>query len=587
MKKIAIPTIYWAIVCFCLAFAFSARGENVPPLLIHKDVQAVASDLQTYLPQLLEKARIPGLQIALIRDGKIAWHQNFGVKNAKTLEPVTDETIFEAASLTKPFFAYYVMKLVDHGVIDLNKPLLGYVPRGVVEKEIGHSLDEAGFRRDWLEKVTARHVLSHSSGLPHGESGKPYPLFFEPGTKWRYSAEGYYLLQKAVEQLKGDKLENLMQKEVLNPLGMTRSCLVWREDYEKSMANGHDHFSKPEEFRKRQEAHAGATLYTTAEDYAKFVCAMLNGAGLRPETLKEMLTPQIDMDKEKGVGWSLGFGTQTDSNGLGFWQWGDYGIFRNYIIAYPKEKMGVVYLANSFYGLSIVQEIISHSLGGVGMGGLAMKFRTYDSPVFQFAWDLLEKGPRAIENLKSLMDKNPGIFDRYAMGFLSDIFLQENLMPQAVALLEFNAEEHPLSGTAKLELARAYILTGNKEKAKLLLEETRAAAEDKVEPRIVDWNLEYLRALAEPFSIAAADLEKLAGDYQVRHVQFRDGRLEYLRRGGAYPNYRRLVPFAKDTFMLEGMPSFRLKFEFDASGNPIKAVGLYEDGRQDETTRGQ
>jgi len=90
--------------------------------------------------------------------------------------------------------------------------------------------------------------------------------------------------------------------------------------HETAMACGHGLLGRPEAFRKRTEAHAGATLYTTAGDYARFVCAVLNGEGFRPGTLKEMITPQIDMDKPKGLGWALGFGTQSDANGLALWQ---------------------------------------------------------------------------------------------------------------------------------------------------------------------------------------------------------------------------------------------------------------------------
>jgi CubicO group peptidase (beta-lactamase class C family) len=102
------------ILCGCDRPAVeSARPAPLPPLLADKDLGSVTDDLQGLIPSLMTKARIPGLQIALIRDGRIAWHRSFGVRNAETGQPVTDETIFEAASLTKPFFAYYAMKLVD------------------------------------------------------------------------------------------------------------------------------------------------------------------------------------------------------------------------------------------------------------------------------------------------------------------------------------------------------------------------------------------------------------------------------------------------------------------------------------------
>jgi CubicO group peptidase (beta-lactamase class C family) len=565
--------------------AVGPQAAEIAPLRNTQALQVLTDDLESSIPRLMAEAHIPGLQIALIRDGKIAWHGSFGLKNAETQAPVTDDTIFEAASLTKPFFAYYAMKLAEQGVIDLDKPILGYVPREAVEQGLGHSLDEPGFHRDWFEKITARHVLSHSSGMPHGESGRPYPLFFEPGTQWRYSADGYFFLQKAVEHIKGDKLENLMQKEVLDPLGMTHSCLVWRDDYEATMANGHSFFGHPEEFRKRTEAHAAATLYTTAEDYAKFVCAVLNGEGLKPETLKEMLTKQIDMNTEKGLGWSLGFGTQDDANGRAIWQWGDYGIFRNYIIAYPLQKTGVVYLTNSFNGLSICSDLVAQSVGGEATGCRDLNYRPYDSLAVRLAWALKTEGPKAMDELPELLRTHPGGLSASDIGFVAAVLDEEKLTAEVVSLLEYNVGEHPRSGEARLDLAKAYIEAGRLPQAKAELEKARQADENKVDPGAIDWNLGYIRALESPALVAETDLEKLAGEYGPRIVQLKDGRLLYRREGGAFPDFRPLAPLSKDTFVLVGLRYFRMRFEVDEKGNGVKIVGLYDDGRRDETPR--
>jgi CubicO group peptidase (beta-lactamase class C family) len=586
MRRIP-PATAWFLIAGALALlSGQGRGEDIPPLLTMKDPQAVIANLQNFIPSLLEKGRVPGLQIALVRDGKIIWHQSFGVKNAKTGEPVTEETIFEAASLTKPFFAYYVMKLVEEGTLDLDKPLISYLPKENIEKELGHPLDTEGFRRDWFEKITPRHVMSHSGGTPHGESGKVYPLFFEPGTRWKYSAGGYGFLQKAVEHLKGDRLENLMKKEVLDPLGMKRSYLVWKDEYEKTMASGHGYFGKPEDIRRRTEAHAAATLYTTAEEYAKFVCAVLNGQGLRQETLKEMLTSRIDMNKEMGLGWSLGFGTQQDANGIAFWQWGDYGIFRNYIIAYPREKAAVVYLANSFYGLSICPEIVASSVGGQALGNEAMEYEHWDSPLYQFAWAVKEKGPQVVvEQLSDLKKKNPKKFTPGYIRFLANTFSGENMLPEALALLEFNLKEQPQSGRALADLAEAYMRIKDLKQAKIYLERAREAKEDKPESAVLEWSLGYIKALENPLQLEEEYLKKLAGDYEARHLQFKEGRLFYLRDGGTFSEYRPLTAESRDTFVIEGLATFRLKIEFDEKGNPIKLVGLYADGRQDQTLR--
>ena len=541
--------------------------------------------LQREIPRVMKEAHVPGLQIAVIRDGKIVWHQGFGVKNATTGTPVTDETIFEAASLTKPLFAYYIMMLVDQGIIDLDKPLVGYLSKEFLESAMGHPLDQEGFHRNWLEKITTRHVLSHSSGLPHGEGGIPYPLFFEPGTKWKYSATGYEALQKVVEDLKGGKLENLMQKEVLDPLGMTRSCMVWRADYEKNMANGHNFFDKPDEFHKRTEAISSATLYTTAEDYAKFVCAVMNGTGLKPETWKEMLTSQIDMNKEKGLGWSLGFGTQDDANGRAIWQWGDYNVFRNYIIAYPREKTGVVYLTNSHNGLSICPYVVAHSIGTQAMGCRELNYRPFDGLCYQLAWALKTGGPKAMERLPELQARYPGELSPEDADYLKYVLQEEGLTAEATAVLEYNLSKHPESGTARLALARAYIDAGSFDRARAQLADARKAVVDTASSATVDWNMDYIRAMSGAFKADEEDLKKLAGNYGPRHFQVKDGALYYLRDGGRYADYRELAPLSRDTFFIKGMSSFRMKFAVDENGNPVKVVGTYEGGGGDESPR--
>lgn len=567
--------------------AASPASSISPPPLIDRNVDILDTELREFIPALMKKARIPGLQAALIRDGRIVLVRSFGVRNKKTQDPVTDETIFEAASLTKPFFAYYVMKLIDQGVLELDKPLLDYIPVEMVEAGLGHPLSEPGFHREWLEKITIRHVLSHSAGTPHGEGGRPFPLFFEPGTKWKYSAEGYEFLQKTIEYLKGDRIDNLMRKEILEPLGMTRSSLVWEPEYESTMANGHELFGRPVSFQKRTEASAAATLYTTAEDYAKFVVAVLEGRNLRPETYKEMLTPQIDMDKDKGLDWSLGFGTQRDSNGLALWQWGDYGVFRNYVIAYPEKQAGLIYLTNSFLGLSVCSEMVGRALGGLATGNVALNYWPSDSPRYQYAWDVRDKGPAAAAELKELSRKNPGMFTREYIGFLAESLYDTGLGPQALAVIKADAAEHPQSGSARLELAKAYIRSKDFKRARRELETARDAAEDKIEPKAVDWHLDCVAAFEKPLRLDEDHLKKIAGNYGARHLLFKNGRLSYLRDGRDYPpDGQPLTAISRDTFFMENLLYFRIKVEFDAAGNPVKLIGLYIDGSPpDESPR--
>jgi CubicO group peptidase (beta-lactamase class C family)/pimeloyl-ACP methyl ester carboxylesterase len=446
---------------FFLAACF-VRAQEPSALRLKTKNKALIAELEGVIPQLMEKANIPGLSIAVIRKRKIIWQKGFGVKNAKTSEPVTEETIFEAASLTKPFFAYAVLRLVDEDVLDLDTPLIKYLPQENIEKDLlKHAMDYEGFRSDWLRRITARQVLSHSSGMPHGERGKPYPLLFEPGEKYKYSAQGYWYLQLVVEHLKGQKLKELMKDYVLDPLKMEDSCMVWRDEYETQSAAGHGLLGEaPSESRKRTRSHAAASLYTTAGDYARFVIAVMNGTGLKKETALKMLEPQIEVDKD--VYWSLGFGVQRTPEGDAFWQWGDYGIFRNYITAFKEHKLGVVYLTNSYNGLSVGNEIVKRTLGIKDLAIATLGYDQYDSPVMVFAQTVIKQGiDKARKMFLELKEKYPADEVERGINTLGYALLNAEKYDGAIEVFKLNVEHFPQSANVYDSLAEAYMKSGN------------------------------------------------------------------------------------------------------------------------------
>jgi len=458
----------FCIILFGFPIALQpASGQTASPLKTSISKEELAAELERVVPDLMKKAIVPGLSIAVIRDGNLLWTKAFGVKSTKTNEPVTEDTIFEAASLTKPFFAYAAMKLVESGELSLDRPLIEYVPQDYLEKRyVEHSFDLEGFRRDWFRKITARMVMSHSSGLPHGDPRTPLPIFFEPGTRYRYSADGYMYLQRVMEYLKGKPLEVIMKEMVIDPLGMAASSLVWQERYEKEAAVGHDVLGETDgRFRKRTQAHAGATLYTTAKDYAQFVIAMMNDTGLKPETIQEMLRPQIDVSKD--VFWGLGFGLERTPNGDAFWQWGDYGIFRNYIVGYKKQKIGLVYLTNSFNGLSISQDLVRAAIGGDKELGIAyLGYDQHDSPGTSFFKAVLEKGAdEAVRLFPEFRKKHPDEFNEAAVNGVGYQLMNIRRHKEAIAVLKLNVDAFPGSANVYDSLAEAYLNNGDKELA--------------------------------------------------------------------------------------------------------------------------
>ncbi|HKN76773.1 MAG TPA: serine hydrolase domain-containing protein [Candidatus Acidoferrum sp.] len=340
-----------------------------PMLRAKKELAAPAGatilQLERDVPELMKKDGVPGLTMAVIRGGKTTWVHGFGIKEATTGQPVTVETVFEAASLSKPVFAYGVLKLVELGKLGLDVPLTTYLPKPYI----------AGDER--LAKITARIVLSHRTGFPNwrGDDGL-LPIYFTPGERFSYSGEGYIYLQRVVEQITGKPLNEYMTEAVFAPLGMTSSSYVWRPDFDALTATGHDANGKPAGLWKPKEAGAASTLNTTAKDYALFVEAVLNGKGLQPATLHEMETPQIALDPEcricikrepkqlsKNLFWGLGWGIQRKDGSDLLWHWGDNGAFKCFVIAEPKTKSGVVMFANSENGLEIAKPVINEAMG--------------------------------------------------------------------------------------------------------------------------------------------------------------------------------------------------------------------------------
>ncbi len=302
------------------------RAQSAPTT----DTKALFSQLEHDVPDLMKKGGVPGLAIAVIRGGKTTWLHGFGMKEVKTGQPVTGETVFEAASLSKPVFAYGVLKLVEQGKLGLDTPLTVYLPKPFV----------AGDER--LAKITARIVLSHRTGFPSwpADDGS-VSIYFTPGARFSYSGEGYVYLQRVVEQITGKSLNQYMTEAVFTPLGMTSSSYVWRPDFDALTATGYDSDGKPTELEKPTEAGAASTLNTTAKDYALFVEAVLTGKGLKPATVREMETPEIALDPEcrmcikhepkqlsKNLFWGLGWGIQLENGRRALWHWGATGYSR-------------------------------------------------------------------------------------------------------------------------------------------------------------------------------------------------------------------------------------------------------------------
>jgi CubicO group peptidase (beta-lactamase class C family) len=432
---------------------------------LRKPDQATIEAIQKKVPELLKVADVPGLSMALIRDGKTYWLHSFGLRDAKTGQPVVDQTIFEAASLSKPVLAYGVLKLVEAGKLDLDRPLSGYLPKPYIEGD------------SRLDKITARYVLSHRTGFPNWRDNNGLTIRFTPGERFSYSGEGFVYLQKVVEQITGKPLNEYMNEAVFVPLGMHGSSYVWRSDYDARTAMPHDGAGVTEEKAKPNEANAASSLHTTASDYALFVEALLNGTGLKPATLREMEKPQVAVDPQctkctnqipkelsKSVFWGLGVGIQETPEGESLWHWGDNGSFKCYFVAYPKEKIGAVFFMNGQNGLSIMSDLLQTSVGGEQPALRWIKYDHYDSPSMQFAKAAREKGATAAIN-----EFHPallrGDISEDSINNVGYQLMSAHKPQDALQVFELNGQLHPDSWNAYDSLGEAYMNNGEKDLA--------------------------------------------------------------------------------------------------------------------------
>jgi len=339
-----VRTAALALSAFLLASALTAGRSAIA------DDQSAPfqQTLDGLVPGLLAERHVPGAAVAVVDAGRTLV-RGYGQRRAKSPEPVGPETVFEAASLGKPVFAYAIMLRVADGRLDLDRPL-------------SESLD-APFAEDSdrLWRITARHVLAHTTGFPNWRprrfSDPPGTLVIlrEPGSAFGYSGEGYMYLQAVVERRSGETLERLMQESLLSPLGMTRSSYLWSDAFEADFAQPHGYWGQAGKKWRGRRAGVAFSLHATAADLARFLEAMLARDNLVAEA---MLVPQVEPAYGEGLAWSLGWGLERRPEGDWFWQWGDNEGFEHFVIGSRPEGRAVLVLTNGDRGARVYRTVV-------------------------------------------------------------------------------------------------------------------------------------------------------------------------------------------------------------------------------------
>lgn len=352
------------------------ENNLLPAVIIEGD------SLVTYnIHERMEYYKIPGVSIAFLNNGDIKWAKGYGYLTADSSSQVNENTLFQAASISKPVTALAALHLVEGGKLGLDDDVNQYLKDWQVEENEYTS----------NEKVTLRRILSHSAGLTvHGFGGysatdtvpdiiqvlngenpaNSDPIYPDiiPGTIYRYSGGGYTVMQKMLTDITGMEFPGLMDEYVISKIGMTNSTYQQPlpANLEENAAAAYRTGGRMVEGRWHTYPEmAAAGLWTTPSDLLKYALEVQNSLKgesnkiISQEMTEEMLTAQID---SHGLGPAVG----GKGDSIRFFHSGGNEGYRCQVMAYGKLGPGVAIMTNSDNGGELIAEIMrsfSHVYG--------------------------------------------------------------------------------------------------------------------------------------------------------------------------------------------------------------------------------
>lgn len=339
------------MVCIFATLAETALGQS-------KDDDAVTTRVDAYVSAQMREQKIPGLALAVVRDGKIIEAKGFGLANVELNVPVKAETLFQTGSVGKQFTSMAVMMLVEEGKVRLDDKITKYFD---------------GAPSSW-SNITVRNLLTHTSGIPDYDSdalmnhAEPFinlrrdyteeellrkfetlRLDFAPGDKWSYSNTGYVLLGILIHKVTGEFYGDFLGERIFKPLGMDSTRIISEADIIPNRSAGY-RLAKGE--LKNQEwvspslnTTADGALYTNVLDMARWDAALYTEKLVKRGTLDQMWSP-VNLNSGKTFPYGFGWGvSQVNGHRLidhdGAWQG-----FTTQISRYVDDRLTFIVLTN-------------------------------------------------------------------------------------------------------------------------------------------------------------------------------------------------------------------------------------------------
>lgn len=469
MKKL----ISIAIVIAFVSVAF--------PLRLHAQTEdSFKEQLQPMIERMIKQQDVPGFAIAVVREQKIVYSAGFGLRNIDNKnDKITPQSLFHMASITKPFVATSVMQLVEQGKVELDSPVVKYLPYFRLKDER-------------YKTITVRQMLGHISGMPDVQDyewDKPQyddgalerytrsltdkSLIADPGTRFAYSNMAFEVLGDLIAKVSGETFEGYVHKHILEPLRMTSSTLLVKKANATLLTSPHvrnDLYSPAvsKVFPYNRMHSPSSTLYSNVSDMARWAMANMNRGELdgkrilKASTYDEMWKPSGEKFTRVGISWFLG--KHRDIQTIGH-SGGDTGFVSN-LLMIPDKKIAVVMMSNFDGGVALGQLTIAALDVALGLKPSPLVIRQPIAKVLARAIAANGIDP-AVAQYWELKKSQPLAYDlsEQQLNVLGYRLMQQGKLKEAIRVLQLNVEAYPQSGNVYDSLGEAYMKNGDQELA--------------------------------------------------------------------------------------------------------------------------
>ncbi len=454
------------IILRIIVFAAITLGSLVG---VFAQKTAIPVGLEAYLKSEMQKRKILGLQISIVRGGRIVMQGAYGIANLENSVPVTRQTVFSINSATKSFTGVAIMQLVEAGKVDLDAPVSQYLD---------------GLPTAW-QAVKIRQLLSHTSGIPNIMDGngtllvgddfdgswakvQTLPMDFKTGERFSYNQTNYVLIGKIIDKLSGQPFIEFIKEKQFKPAGMTSAD--WGDFYDvvpnkaksyrtnqfdnNKFSNHHESFPKP--------IRTGAGINTTAEEVAKWIIALQSGKLLQTASLKSLWKSEVSNINYLLNGYAMGFPTIVRPEHPAV---GGVGGGRSAFLVYPDDDLSIIILTNRLGSSpeSFIDEVAGFYIPSMKSStgfGLPSAIKLLRGELLKVGF---EKAAEAVKSLKARdSNYNPSDSELNQWGY---ILIRQEKPKEALEIFRLNTTLYPQSANVYDSLAEAFEINGDKVQA--------------------------------------------------------------------------------------------------------------------------